>query len=1294
MPRWRHYVRKGEGQVDQRDLQVNGNARVSEDFDGAGAPFFEPGASYTGFAADGRWRELGQEVAGSLTEGLGTDESPTNTCKWTLDGTADWAQDAVGLVVTVPEANGSTQSFSMLANRWQLRGDFLIRLHVDQCTITDGSATSANFDNAVWLETRWLSGGAAVRIKRYRGKSPGNDGVAAEVLLNDVVMQPFLGAVETPGLTKFVLVLQRHEQMLSAAVYDTDGNLIHEIMAPTLFPGIQTISVGARGTGGQAWGFRAKRFEHLTGWHDYSNVASWARERFTGTVTDDFWGDALDPTVWTSAWTGAATVAVIPGVDDAPGEGLKLYAPGTGSEATVHTPAITGDFDLTVDWWFPDTCVGGAAAEDVLLRLDVESTQARPALFCDAVLDDKGVITMRVGWWDADGQRHIALDEPVEMAQGRNVYRFRVTRSGMRFTWAVQSPAGISIVEANNGGLAPIHFPSVPMRTRMRTWAATSEGILTAHVARYHLSTPNALTLDAWPTRHYVATTKATENEVEGTALEPACTLSEGTVIDVLTRRAVWRAVGGGNGADPDDPFSGSPDPGLQALPQGEIQDPFFDARAGRLWLPVRSPEDEFGRWICFDLRLDIVRSKNPGGHFYWGEAPTSYPRAGLARIARRQFGLGHGTLSEFFDDDFSRAGLPPAGDPIKYLRFTLDNGDDWHVWATTTAGVRIQRTAANVTDAAVLLMPFEDPEFGIPCVVKRIAVVPGDSTHPSQLAATAAIFGDLALVTYRDMDALLSGLWQHYGAEGCSVVYTDTVIANGWFTTGGGWTRRGMLLTHGNDTAGTAFGGDDLDAMVSPSHATDRRMLIAVAQTFGVTIIQEPDLNDENTPFRFQWYSRKGSDIENVPEILTGEPRSVRLTRDSDLEASPPRGFLCVQETDNVVQVIGGGGGNNIQQATFSRLDVVSLARGTLRYSLVPFQMAPEEFEIGASAEGRAVRIIENPPDVAAGVRIVVGYDLPNGAVLEWDLWSLQPGGARGPHIGGTTIDLAGWGLETTAEVRVGGVDCFRLKKLAPLGPDALPHLSAVNRALAWIEHPEAQSPVMSDEELEATAEWPHTLEIVGNDGAILAVPDGFIYESNLCIERTLRRLLGRLPTEAMLDTDPKANKLQRHMLVAFAWLICRFREHFQAKIARDTYRAEALGDGLRAYAAGVSSAPPLAGMDDDAVRAYVLARAFGSRVTVAAVRETLKPILGYKPVITENYREFIVNVDPAEAPELQVNNSFWGEEGAADPLESAFMDRDFWHGEMAEVEAARATLEFIRAAGVAARVRLEPAP
>src|SRR3990167_5442413 len=126
MARVRHYYRHSDDEAAQRDLAANGRCRVSEDFDGAGSEFVKaagdpPLAGYTGFAADGRWRQAGHLVAAGLDDAFGSNDGDLNELKWTQ--TAAGVTPVQEPTVLRLDVDAGAATWRLQANRWQLRAD-------------------------------------------------------------------------------------------------------------------------------------------------------------------------------------------------------------------------------------------------------------------------------------------------------------------------------------------------------------------------------------------------------------------------------------------------------------------------------------------------------------------------------------------------------------------------------------------------------------------------------------------------------------------------------------------------------------------------------------------------------------------------------------------------------------------------------------------------------------------------------------------------------------------------------------------------------------------------------------------------------------------------------------------------------------------------------------------------------------------------------------------------------------------------------------------------------------------
>lgn len=672
-----------------------------------------------------------------------------------------------------------------------------------------------------------------------------------------------------------------------------------------------------------------------------------------------------------------------------------------------------------------------------------------------------------------------------------------------------------------------------------------------------------------------------------------------------------------------------------QALRAGSPGRLWADPINGAVMVPVARATPMPAVFCHFDFGYDRVIQR---------EDLAVYTHAGPLRW--RHFALPdpspQATFSTFVD-----------GNPLAFATVAgAVAGQTFDIWVTAT-GVRIAEFLDGNFNAEVNLAvaDAEEVDFALTAAV----IVPRDGLTPASLVLAAERAGDGVVAVYRDIGTAygLGDEAVHFEHADARYVGQDPDAEN----TGAGWTSCLYRV-----------GAPEVTSLAA--RRSDYRIIFAVTRPDGATVLHEA------SPYEvahFHWADETvpGGDPEPPAAIdLLAPPTSVWLSTDAELDGASGAGVIAFQEAGDDAAV-----------------QVVTLATRLIRSTITPAM-------VGADADepsGLGVMGIEQPPGSAAGLRLVWGYGLAGSgnvtnAIVEWDDVLIVGGGWGGPHIGGTEIKLSGWGLEQIVEIRVGDVDCARAI-FDESKPDA-PVLRAVVRALGWIEH--GSTPVMSNAELEGTETWPKNVELRFADGSTITLEGAFTYESRLCIERALARMSVRLPDE-VIHNDPKANALQRHILTAVAWEVCRVVCEFLEVIERDTFRGEAKGEGLDAWGAsyGVKERP-LPGMSDDAFASFIAAKAFGQRLTTKAIRDLLEPVFGYRPEIEEGYRQFTVLFDVEQAGGVEWLRNFWGVPGAADALDTAFMDRDHWGGQDPRVEAARQILDSCRAAGVAANVRI----
>ena len=1268
MARWLHHVRAGETEADRRDLQANGRARAIGPWRGVHATFRAPGLvdvpgqvdAYTGFAADGQWYEHGRRVTAALAEPLGDAQHDFNSHKWTIvNDSMPWAQDAVGLNLApeVPSQFG-------VQGRFELRGDFHVRLIVASTTMAYGLDGQPGQDNAVYLGVRAATAlGSAWRVKHTRNATfDNNDGFAAETPGGGSMDGYVAQAVESGDF--YILALRRDNDVLRLIVTLSDNTVVEVWNGPST--GRLLVEWGARSTGADPWTAAVGRFSYVSGWHNYSSLASWAIERAHGALFEEFVGAELDDRLWTPAFTGNGYVTC--GAVEQ--RGLRLGLAGAG-DAQLDLVPIVGDFTLRMgvrvvrspsyvhDFEAPDTLFGVDLAMPPVvmahprLRLEVVATRYDGG----GVLPDETKIVPRIMWDPGDGVEAVLVsgDEIPDLDPALDV---TIERRGqfVLFTLESQHDGTRPLVYTAEGLL-----PTAHAALRLRTESGGSTGATwTVDVPNVRVTSPHALNLDAWPGDYYGAGALALAAEVTNYALsEDVPPFAQLTLLGVETRAPFWRIVGamqkGGASA-------------AAALPAGAVGDVFADPAGGRIVIPVATPDVEGdGGFVIVDLQTDEITLKRGPDELAFG-GPVGW----------RHFDMGYLPISSGPAVD-----APPVGAALGYDEVEAGGTlvGDAHVW-TTAAGIRL--VAANLAEQqlSALVLANNDPEAnGETQTYRTVTLAPLVAPQGACLVVAARRRNDIALMIYRDVAATIQAGDEVFPGGSASARYTgdDPDPLNVDMTPG--------VVYGGADMTGDGI--PDVHAVRPTSEAAGGRPLVAMARRWwGAALIQ--DAIEAGDVLSIGWpiadaigeIGEGGGALADDGTELGAGPVACRLSPDANAIPGERAGWLALGEGDAISSeffVIRGA------------IEAIALPSMRVRTRLDIRLLDVDEFAPGVDRRcwSQGLAIIYPPPGVLAGLRLLVGLYASATGVLEYDLLSLAGGPWTGPHIGGTTLALQGFGLDEVVDVEVGGLDCFRLA--LDVRPDP-PILRCVNRALGWIEHPEAGSPVMSNAELEATALWPKDVLLRWRDGAELLVPEGFVYESNLCIEATLARLLGRLPP-AILDPDPKSNWPQRHLLVALAFLICRVVHRFHVPMENDFYIKTATSIGLQHIAGSYAAAPPYAGMTDEQVRAFAIAKIGGSRLTTKAIRDLLEPIFGARPTMTEGYREFTIHVVlPAPGGATSPRN-FWGDLDDADPASGGYMDRDFWGGDDPRLVAARRVLDICRAAGVRANLVVEDA-
>ena len=1264
MDRSRYIFRAGDGVNDQRDLQLNGRATPHPPQDLAGGAFLAHPEGYTGFAADGYWYQDGVKVGPELGDDFSDAAHPLNTRKWKVTAGNIWSQSADGLLVIF--SGEDDQSFLIEGNRWHLKGDFLLRLKVTDCTIPTPDEGDVN---AMWLGVSRLSDPSVwARVQRYR--STGADGFAAK-LHNSALS---FGAIAAAGAQDFELRLRRSEGVLNFEVV-IDGEA-GQILYSVEWGGIVVVEIGASHASNaddEGWGFRLDELVHQFGWHDYSNRASWAREAEGGLLYEDFWGDELDPTLWTETVVGSGNITVVPGVWSSEGEGLVLRTEGVlpsgGGTAKVSLPAVSGDFDLVVDFHFDDAALTVADAPEVfdrVLEIQLRANAAWPSLYLAVTNNSAG--TLALGLYsrpddasDLVGEAAVALPR----LGGVRTMRAHLERRGL--VLAVKVTEGdVVLMDEESSSLA-----FVPLAPSF--YVATTNTTFETYITRLRIDTPCAVNLTAWPTRFYAATMGG---DHEGDGIQAA----DVSIIDLATRAPVWRAFG--HGATPGGLLSLV---GAQGLVQGAAGEPWFDPATGVLWAPVTNADDtDLSCYVAFDLRLDRIWQFNADGLRRFGSAVE-------APVGRRQFGLGWATNDAH--DGLLAGPRKTIGGPLKTWRYTDEVGREVVAWVSSTSGaIELKRHEADDSWTFLHLL-YANVPLGTTSTVLDAWLIPPADSRPARLVASGLVAqggGDPEMVVcvYRDLGVLLddaqerianpepapgggfqSVLVVYLGAAGADAVYSGTGPTYEWDEA----LPTVKLNCHASDT----WGGDlwvVVPASETAAGATGLP-LIGVTHFGGFTLLQDATLPADAPVLSRETESGPGIGVAT----LLRQPVAITLTADADIASDPRTGWAVVQELDDA--------GDDE-----ARVEVLSLPLGRIIHSLAPGDVGlPED----AAGSGGGVAVIMNPPDVARGVRLVWGYLAVRGLV-EWDLWSVSAASWSGPHYGGTKLQVNGWGLDLLTRMYVEGEPCLRWRRAQQ--DDGTVTVSGVTPSVGWLIN-EPPGPIVSDALVEAGTEWTRQVELRTNDGDVLILPDGFIYVSDLETEQTLRRTLARLP-DAWLNTDPKANTLQRHIFLAAARLFTRFRSDALIPITASACISTATSRGLDLWGTHLRAPRPYTGMPDADYRAFLVAVLAFTHAgpTPTRILDIIEPILGVRPTMQEGYRSYTLFAELPAVGLTMDNHDFVGDELPADDEEKlgrGFLDRDFVFGDDGRITGANRALMKYRPAGVIAalRIRVEPA-
>jgi len=1251
MIRQRHYYRQGDGNDHVRELQVNAFARANGPYNTAHTTFHTPDTLYTGFDATGVWRQEGTAVAPGLDEKLGNGLHPLNTLKWLPSGTMPWVQNAAGLSFTPGVA-----SESKITGRWQLRGDFSIRIRCSVPAMLAGSGAGVGQDNAAWLGlTRATDPNSFWRVKRTN--TGATDGLAVEIQGNPQ------SNFSANALTAFDFVAIRTAGQLTLGVYDYSADVTHAMFAGAA-PGILVMDFGARSTVALAWTADFSAFKRESGWNNYFHRASWVREGEAGVISEDWVGDELDPALWTGTVTGNGAISL------PHGEGMTLLNTAAGTAVVECTAGIIADFTVGVDisWDMDPNNAMLAGAEDEVFVLELRTDLVSYPRYALKVMhvEQGGSYDRKVEFELRRAANDIvSLDvypdilvpaESLPSGPGAaRSLRLIMERRGVTLRATVDNlTTGQRLIES-----AVLNTPpTFPQKIVLSQGTTNSGAILSVDVGKLEVNSPHDMLEGGMPSAYYLGSTWSDDETVP--ALEGATIgnggpeadqdpiVCEAVVIDQVARKPSFRIVGASSGL-----VGGSY---IAALPGGEIGTPWADPEDGVIWLPVRTlAGGSDGGFVGVDLGQDkIVMEQGGVANDFQGP------------VAWRHLTLGYVSSGQSVS--------PATGQPLMYARTPTGSGNASHfkVWVTDIGVTTYHEGAAT----SALFVHNDNPGlYGDTEILKAVLLPPRDGGDKCGLVVLCRRRGDAAVFVYRD---LLTAHQAGGEAGNQPGIHADARY------TGTAPDALNVDLEAGKLGGAANAGAYDVDAT---RPVTSELPLVVVARgPDGATGIVDNAVPANASTH--QWLVGVTADLLNYNSL------AVKLSREAATLSGP--GWM-----------LSAGGHSDNQNTLFGGIELVRLD------SLKVWRRAStSEILLGANIDVKATKggaiLLEPPPgdNFGFGIRASYGLVAPanpfadhvpplntpkDGGVVEYDFLAVSGQPWDGPHIGGTKSTMVGFGLDGVRSVQVGGVDCFRV--LHRVLSDNTEQLEFVNRALGWIE--KTTTPVMPDAELEATATWPKDVTIEWNDGFSFTMANQFTYLSVLCIEYTLRRLQARLPEP--FDVDPKIDAWPRHNQIALAWLICRYYSDGHTPIFRDTYRAEAEGAGLDYLAGTYGAGRPLGTMTDSQMRDYVLARGFGNRTTVKGIRDVLEPVLGFRPEITQAWRQFTVHIpvnqlDPLEA-ELQQN--FWADILDANNLSGGYFDRNFWHGEDPRIIAARLILFDCRPAGVKATIRIEePAP
>jgi len=1220
MSKHKHYRREGTLPDQVRDLQYNGGSSCGGPFPMSHPKMRSPDASFTGFAYDGMWRQLGKSVSPSLTTDLGNSSHDLDTNKWTPSGAIPYIQTSEYLKATASSA-GTSVSFD--GNGWVLRGGVDIELDVESAV----PQAAVGLENVVFLEVSSAKSSVTYRVKLFR-EDAGGVSVAASV--TNVGGQ--IGKTATTD-TMVRLVIRRevnNSTMNISAIGATDGYM-HLWQGAA--EGELTVRFGVETSVATSWAVFMRSFNHNLGKHTFSSVASWSREVSEGVVMEEFVGDELNSR-WSVASSGNGAVAT--GSHDPLTErGMVMSSAAGVGGVDLEYCGVTGDFETSSDihWSIDGAHSQGVGTEEIGWGFEIRSAPTGYPRHRVSVIRKPASTVLRVETWpsQAGPPSILASDSTLPTDDTNMSYRVTFRVVGDRLSIVVHDTLSDKEVAATSfkGSTVP-SAPWVPAFIM----DSGANGVTSASVLPFFIKSLEPMSDGELPESYHSISGVAGSSELQEYDVGLTSDSCAVRIVDTGSQLPSFGICGmsrASGGAD----FN-------QAMPGGVVGD--VSVIGGTLWIPVgRQGVANQGGFVGIDFKLDrIYRVRE-------NETATF-----AGRVSDRNLCLGYGTPSPATNS-------PAAGRPIRVQSSHSSEtsagalGHDVTVWSTDYA-VRVYD--GQLASAATLFENAQPNNHGV-TLVQRCVLAPPVRPESGSNYAAIVIGGtrkdDVAVAVYRNASAIVSQGNEASPGAHADVIYTGAPPVAGINSAFSSGKLPGPASASSNSIL-------DMDAKCFSEGVS-----IAVARgSDGAGILFDPS-GDKKT------YSPVNL-VSPIPgDSLSFSPVSVRLTKD----ASPTSGYIAFSTAADVVV-------GNVTHKLGSA-EVSAIQSGRIRYKA-------DVGDVDALASGfsdqkstaAGLCLVESPPDGGVGVTLVWGTsssdsETLNGVevrlgALESTILAVSGLPVEDWHVGGARHELLGEGLGSLSSVKVGGVECFRLRVDTSTSPQRA-KFSA--RALGWAMG--LESPVVPDLDLESSATRSYEVVLRFRDGGTMTFPGGFTYKSDLCSERALARTIGGFPEELM-PNNPKDNTWQRHILLSVALHVCRAHEDFLSVLESDSYIETATGDQLR-WLSGMYGAPELSStMSDQNLRKFIRASAFGSSLTVKSIKDILEPLFGSRPTVTEGFREFTITV-PADT---NVSRSFFSDTADPNDASGGYFNRDYYAGVDPRVSDASEIVGRRKAAGV----------